>query len=502
VTALIAAAVTVQSTAQADMTSSTTLSLTPGSSASVGVLANDGNGTGHAAFRIPRLPDQDGLYLGLRSRVTAAGAYLARVRVYSDGALTVGMSKIVNSTEQRLGDVPITGVRAAAGSTMELDIRTEGRTSVALAARAWLAGSSRPSWQFSLADSSADRITHNGTFCPWAYLSSGATAGMSVPVSGITWISTSTTPTPTSTTSTSTTSTSAPSSTTPSSTTPSSTTTTSTRTTTPTPQPPSPGTEPNASNTGVPAGTKLTVHQGDLTITTPGATYDALDVHGFVVVKAPDVTIRRSIIRGGTVKLTPGGNRGVLTANSAAVRNLVVEDTEIVPTYVSPQVDGVSGGNFTLRRVEVNGGVDTVKVYKDDVVIDSCWLHGTVLQTDPYTGKKTHNDGVQVQAGHTITVRNTRIEGADNTAIMVTQNAGPTLGLVIEHNWLDGGGCSVNIVPDHLDAIGPIYLTGNRFGHHQRVADCAVVQTHSTTLVASQNVWVDSNSPAKINIWN
>src|SRR5690242_11944876 len=57
------------------------------------------------------------------------------------------------------------------------------------------------------------------------------------------------------------------------------------------------GGRPGPGNTGVPAGTTLTRHDGNLVITKAGAVYDRLDIHGFVIVKAPDVTIRRSVIR-------------------------------------------------------------------------------------------------------------------------------------------------------------------------------------------------------------
>src|SRR5471032_2131868 len=59
------------------------------------------------------------------------------------------------------------------------------------------------------------------------------------------------------------------------------------------------GDQPGPGNTGVPAGTALKVMDGNLTITTAGATYSGLDIHGFVSVQAPDVTIKDSVIRGG-----------------------------------------------------------------------------------------------------------------------------------------------------------------------------------------------------------
>ena len=60
------------------------------------------------------------------------------------------------------------------------------------------------------------------------------------------------------------------------------------------PPPPSSGvpTFPGASNTGVPSGTKLTVHSGLILITTPGTVIDGWDLHGTVIVHAANVTIR------------------------------------------------------------------------------------------------------------------------------------------------------------------------------------------------------------------
>ena len=60
--------------------------------------------------------------------------------------------------------------------------------------------------------------------------------------------------------------------------------------------PPTNGPFPDASNTGVPAGTVLTP-SGGLTITTAGAVINAREITGQVVVNAPNVTIRNSRIR-------------------------------------------------------------------------------------------------------------------------------------------------------------------------------------------------------------
>ena len=49
--------------------------------------------------------------------------------------------------------------------------------------------------------------------------------------------------------------------------------------------------KPSALTTGVPAGTRLRVHRGDLVITKAGTHIDRMDIHGFVVVKAPRVSV-------------------------------------------------------------------------------------------------------------------------------------------------------------------------------------------------------------------
>src|SRR2546427_3410110 len=53
-------------------------------------------------------------------------------------------------------------------------------------------------------------------------------------------------------------------------------------------------TYPDATNTGVPAGTALTVVNGDVTISTAGMIYENKDVRGCITVNAANVIIRKS----------------------------------------------------------------------------------------------------------------------------------------------------------------------------------------------------------------
>src|SRR4029079_19514480 len=49
---------------------------------------------------------------------------------------------------------------------------------------------------------------------------------------------------------------------------------------------------PTKDTTGVPARTQLTVHEGDIVVKKAGTVLDGLDIHGFVTIQAPNVTIK------------------------------------------------------------------------------------------------------------------------------------------------------------------------------------------------------------------
>jgi len=493
--------------AQAKVVSAGTLELAPGRSAAAdsGLKFADGQAT--ASFDIPGRATGGGLYVGLETRSGQGATYVSKARIWADGRVTIGLSKTVNGKEQRFGDV-LTNVRVSGPTKLNLETSISGTSPVKLAIRTWLDGTTKPSWQQSIADATSTRVTETGSLRAWGYLSSGAASAISLPFSGLRQLAATPvepgpvrptdTPAP------------APTTTKPKPTAPATTPvkpvpTTPTHkpvptTTAPKPTEPSTGGKPGAGNTGVPSGTKLTVHNGDLVINKAGATYDSLDIRGFVSIQAPDVTIKRSIIRGGVATTS----RGVINSTNAKVRNFLLVDSEIRPAHPSITLDGINGANFTLRRVEVAGGVDTVHIHGDNSRIEASWLHDTNYFSLGANGDggPTHNDGVQVLGGNNTQIVGNLIEGANNAAIMVSQSSGATTKLAIKGNWLNDGGCTVNIVPKNLATIGPITLTDNVFGGTTRVNNCPVARTASTNLVASNNISAATGLAATINVWN
>ncbi len=260
---------------------------------------------------------------------------------------------------------------------------------------------------------------------------------------------------------------------------------------------PAPGVvRPDAGNTGVPSGTALTPYYGNLTIRTPGARYDALDVHGFVTIQAPDVKITRSVIRGGVATT----NIGLVTNYTPTATNFVLEDSELVPEYPSVWLDAIKGANYTARRVNAHGTTDLVKVHGDNVRVESSWLHDTVYRaSDPNQGGgPTHNDGVQVLGGKNIHILGNSISGASNAALQVTQDYSETTDLEFSRNWADGGKCTVNLANKPLPSMTGISAAGNRFGRNTLYDDCAIISSRMTTLLAAGNVWQDSGLPVRV----
>ena len=159
----------------------------------------------------------------------------------------------------------------------------------------------------------------------------------------------------------------------------------------------------------------LTRHDGDITVTQDGTVLRGLDIHGFVNVKAANVKIVDSMVRGGKAK---GYATGLIT--NYGYPNLLVEDVSVVAEYPSVYFDGIKGNNFTARRVHVVGNVDSIKIHGDNVTVEDSLLENTTYYaSDPYQGGgATHNDNIQILSGKNLTITGNTIRGATNFAIL------------------------------------------------------------------------------------
>jgi hypothetical protein len=250
---------------------------------------------------------------------------------------------------------------------------------------------------------------------------------------------------------------------------------------------------PDATNTGVPPGTALTVHNGDLVITTNGTIIDGRDIRGFVTVRASNVTIRRSIIRGGVATQ----NRKVVAFESGTGN--VIEDSELTVANPSAWIDNLGGSNFTARRLNIHGGVDGIKA-GSNTVIERCYIHDmTSFASDPNQGgRASHNDAIQILSGGNIQVQDNNLvmPRTQNAAIQVTQDFGAVSSLFIRRNWADGGGCTFNFSHKGGTSL-TVSATDNRFGRNSYY-NCPILKSTGTTGTFTGNVWDDTGATVPI----
>lgn len=258
----------------------------------------------------------------------------------------------------------------------------------------------------------------------------------------------------------------------------------------------SPAERPSAANTGVPPGTTLTLHDGNITITKAGTVLSDLDVHGFVVVEASNVTIERSIVRGGISH----GDTALVKVVSGT--NVVVEDSELVPEDPSVQIDGIRGANYTALRDNIHGTTDGSKVTGDNVTITDSYIHDLPYWAhDPdQGGKPAHNDGVEIFVGKNLHITDNAfyIATYGNSAMQVNQNLGVVTDLHFTGNYADGGHCTVNLVEQPRSSMTGIQVDDNRFGRNTSIVNCAIFANHAVTLTHVNDVWDDTGLPVTV----
>lgn len=251
----------------------------------------------------------------------------------------------------------------------------------------------------------------------------------------------------------------------------------------------------SASTTGVPSGTTLKVHNGDLNITTAGAIISGLDIRGLVKINAINVTIKNSIIRGRALSAP-----AALINNLGGRSGLKIIDSELLPSTPSPDVNGIYGYNFTATRVDIHGVIDAVHITGSNVTIADSWLHGNLhYSKDPNQGgKPSHDDSIQIQKGSNIRVFGSTLSGSHNAGVQITQDTGDVSNFTFTNNFADGGACTINVAQK---SYGPIYgtvISDNKFGRNTRVASCAIISPTTTKISAARNYYTPDSKTALV----
>jgi len=250
---------------------------------------------------------------------------------------------------------------------------------------------------------------------------------------------------------------------------------------------------PGATNTGVPAGTALKKHSGDLTINTPGKVISGLDVYGNVTVNAKNVTIKNTRIRGTAAKV----QRDLLRASGSNTAGLIVSDVTIKPdTPTVYQRIGIrlAGPSQTVQRVNVSGTVDGIRISSSGITVANSYLHDFKHYSwDPEHSGGSHDDAIQIEGGSSLNIVGNSISGGKNAAIQAAQNLSALSKMQVKSNYINGGICAVNIAKKSRPYMTGMVVSGNRFGRTLVYPKCPMiyVPTHSD-LRPTSNVWDDT----------
>jgi len=151
---------------------------------------------------------------------------------------------------------------------------------------------------------------------------------------------------------------------------------------------------PNASNTGVPAGIKLTDYTDDCTISTDGTIVDGKRIQCDLVIRAAAVVIKNSKITGLVY----------LDADQPDSKNwsFTLQDSEVDGGSV--QRAAVSDGNMIIRRANIYGGETSVHCSENALTcrVEDSWLHGQYMPEDVdwHLGGFQSNGGTNIQLIH------------------------------------------------------------------------------------------------------
>ena len=251
---------------------------------------------------------------------------------------------------------------------------------------------------------------------------------------------------------------------------------------------------------GVDPGVVLSQRSGDLVITKRGTVVENLDLRGSILVKADNVTIRNSIIRGGPAATSDKA----LIMSWWGAKKLKISHVTLRPDHPSRYLDGVSGANLTAEYLDISRVVDGLKLTGGVSTVRRSFIHGGYSTADPsQPDGVSHNDGIQViqlGSGSRITISDDVIRAYRNSAIMVSQRPGNRL--VIQRNRLSDGACQLNMVVKGGGRIGSkrLSLKANRFspGLYGRACPARLPRRGHGHFKLSDNRWLSDHKSIKV----
>ncbi|SDG37903.1 Right handed beta helix region [Bradyrhizobium sp. Rc2d] len=183
---------------------------------------------------------------------------------------------------------------------------------------------------------------------------------------------------------------------------------------------------PNASNTGVPAGTTLTAYTGPMTITTPGTVIDGMIIDGTLTVAAENVTIKNCVIQN-------YGFWGVDASAAVAIGNVTVQNCTLTASS-SYDTDSAIVGSGTFIGNNISNSENGFRLLDGASVVKGNYIHDL---NDNFGDP--HYDGIALQGGqNNVQVERNTVIGRDTSDIFIKNDFGPISNVTVTDNLLLG----------------------------------------------------------------
>lgn len=236
---------------------------------------------------------------------------------------------------------------------------------------------------------------------------------------------------------------------------------------------------PTPACTGVPPGTKLVPMESTLNgdsyldgdayhARNPGEVLDGIHFAGDLVVRAPDVIIRNSVIEG-----------FVVNDYSADVYPFKIEDSTVGPAEGCNSAPAVGVGDYSATRIFVRNHGDGFRATSDNVTIRDSFV-------DLCSNPEDHSDGVQTYTdGQNLTFDHNTIDQRGvvdmNSPIFIGDG---WAGVSVTNNLVAGGTYSIQV----MQLAGTAIVQGNRVVADSWVygpvsSECAKIEWSDNQLV-------------------
>ena len=223
-------------------------------------------------------------------------------------------------------------------------------------------------------------------------------------------------------------------------------------------------TYPNATNTGVQAGTNLTTYNGQLTLSTPGQVVSGLIITGGVEITASNVTLKDCIIE---VPNNANWNVGI----AGGLTGVVLQNCEIVGAGTSGTLGSygiyVRGNSqVTINAVNMHDVGQGLVLNDGQVTLENSYIHdlnagsGTHYEDVGYFGDaKSSTFSLNIQ-------NNTLINQRNQTASVFLQNYfGGLNNITVNNNVLVGGDYTIYVDGSASSApVSNVSITNNHMG--------------------------------------